>query len=311
MKRVIALICALAVSGCDDQINADSVQTLNLTKPLQPTVFNFSSASGPVAGMPSADAAYCFLTRVSGDFQGSGESVQLNIVNGSWSLTGAALSPGGVSASATCVPKFSFAMKSDKNSSLTAKLVGLPPGVWNDNCEMTSGPGLIASPGGKAFLLSGIKGRWTGAGEALAVAESVKGHPSLRVRGCDEGSGGWAMSYVLRPDGSPVRYFVPGGTSTDATTATFTTSHSIASPQPWYWLQHLETGGTGAPPPVTMAPVDKAVCGITAISGGFRGGGEVVQISQSGGNWVLSVDNQQSGGYVNVAALCVMREQRN
>ncbi|MEA2563298.1 MAG: hypothetical protein QOH06_4802 [Acidobacteriota bacterium] len=315
MKRTLAFVCLALLVGCDEDIK--KAQDLNLSKPLQLKVFKFStviaeggSAEGeskPI-GMPTADEAYCFLTRVAGDFQGSGEFVLLDDASSKWALTGAAQSPGGVAASATCVPKFSFQMKSDKLSSLVAETLPPPGGAWNDNCAVQQ-TAFFAT--GRASFLSGIKGRWTGKGEGLAVTSNPSGSENgkLHVQGCDEGSGGWGMNYVLRPDLEAVRYWTPSGPTTNSEAATFSTSAALDAPQPWFWFQTLETGGTGSAP-VVLAPVNEAVCGIVAIGGGFRGGGESVEITPNGDNWELRVTNQQKPGFVAGAARCILRDQR-
>ena len=318
MKRIVPAAALLAaLTGCDDQINADSVQNLNLTKPLEFKVFEFNtpmteggSTTGGFTptGMPSAETHYCVLSRVAGDFQGFGEVVRLSNDGGQWSLTGQSGQATGVSAKATCVPKYSFAMKDDKKAKLIAANVGSPEGFASSNCQTQSSP--VAGAAGKALFVSGIRGRYSGGGEGLAVGDPGAGMQGLVVfNGCSNGAGGWATSYVLRPDGKTLRYFGPAGPTSDFVAATFGTSIGTPPPDPWYHSS-LQTWGT-APTTITLAPVNQAVCGIIAISGKFRGSGEFVEVLPEGGSWVLRIGNlQPSDGFVLGAARCVLRDQR-
>lgn len=56
-------------------------------------------------------------------------------------------------------------------------------------------------------------------------------------------------------------------------------------------------------PLVTMMPVYEGLCALTGVSGNFRGGGEQVFVSQSGGNWVLGGSTMQD--YMWAQAHCV------
>jgi len=311
MKRVIVLAFALGLSGCDDQINADSVQGFNLSKPLEFTVHTFSTPlteggsaiNGTAAnGIASADAAYCFLNRVSGDFAGAAEGVRLTNAGGKWSLTGQAQS-NGVSAQAVCVPKYSFAMKDDKKPSLIAAVSN---NAWNTGCEVQSAP--TGAGAGKAFFISGLKGGWDGGGEGLAVSAA-----SFHVRGCSGGAGGFVSSYVLRPDGGAVRYWTPSGPTTNADVATLSLQVETPAAPGWWdaFMSGPATSGAGPPPPRQLAPVNEAVCGLVGVSGKFRGSGEFVEVLPQGGHWVLRIGNLQDNGFVNAAARCVLREQRD
>ena len=56
-------------------------------------------------------------------------------------------------------------------------------------------------------------------------------------------------------------------------------------------------------PLVTMLPVSEGLCALTGVSGNFRGGGEQVFVSQSGGYWVLGGSTMQD--YLWAQAHCI------
>jgi len=321
MKRVIALACAVGLAACgDDAENFKKVQDLNLSKPLEFKTFQISTPSteGDTAsngftptGMPSADTHYCVLSRVSGHFQGTGEFVQLTVENGKWKLKAGALTAGGVSAQATCVPKYSFAMADDKKASLIAGLVS-PNAQMSGSCDISTT--LIGDAAGKAFFLAGMTGRWNGGGEAISVGPTGPDGAALRAKSCAGGTGGWALSYVLRPDKKPVRYFSATGPTTDANAATFSDFKAADAEAWWEIFPKLDVKGTAELGPIQMAPVNQAVCGIVAISGKFRGSGEWISVLPKGEHWGLEIGNLQGedtdGGFIHAAARCVLRDQR-
>lgn len=322
MNRIIALACVAGLAACgDDAENFKKVQDLNLSKPLEFKTFEISTPSteGDTASngftptnMPSADTHYCVLSRVSGHFQGTGEFVQLTIENGKWKLKAGALTPGGVSAQATCVPKYSFAMAEDKKASLVAGLMS-DAAQMSSSCDVSTA--LAADAAGKAFFLAGMTGRWDGGGEAISVSPSGADSAALRAKSCAGGTGGWALRYVLRPDKKPVRYFSPAGATTDANAATFSDFKAEDAVGWWEIFPALETKGTASSTGIALAPVNQAVCGIVAISGKFRGSGEWLSVLPKGDNWVLEIGSLQGeetgGGYVHAAARCVLRDQRS
>src|SRR5512136_2170371 len=56
-------------------------------------------------------------------------------------------------------------------------------------------------------------------------------------------------------------------------------------------------------PLVKMLPVSEGLCALTGVSGNFRGGGEVVYVTRSGGYWVLGGQSLQD--YLWAQAHCI------
>lgn len=104
----------------------------------------------PPVNLGPADGQVCFLTHVSGRFEGWGEFVHTYISNGAWYLGGSS-HQSGVSASAAC---FGGLYHSDEY-------------VWNqgDPSKLMAGPGT-------ACALTFIGGRFKGKGEWVSITNS-------------------------------------------------------------------------------------------------------------------------------------------
>lgn len=324
MKRTMALGCVLlALAGCDDDKQDQifkNAQELQLKQPLEPQVFNAGFNESPPI-LPPADESFCFLTRVSGDFQGGAENIDLDTgavgPDGKprWRLVTQAQSKG-VAAQVTCVRKNKFVIPQDSIKEMAVSPTAMP----SFGCG-TTGTKLLSSVAGRAFFISGMRGRWSGGGEVASIVRTSPSQAALGVRTCTgNGTGASALSYVIRPDNAPLRYIGPSGETTQPISATF--ASALMSPKDkglgdkWYLLflpipQGLDMKGTLTLSEVPLAPVEKAVCGLVSISGKFRGGGEFVEIVAENGNWVMRLKTEQENAFIGGAARCILRDQRN
>jgi len=329
MKRVFAIACVVLLAGCDDkEKNFKNVTDLNLKQPLDAQTFNATSGQNGLQLLSPANSHFCFLTRVTGNFQGGAQSVRLDIDSAAqggprWRLVAQAQSPGGVSAQAICVPKFKFATAVNSQTAMAAKPAGKTGVIPSVGCN-TSGGELLGGVQGRTIFLSGMAGAFNGDAEATAVVRSKPDTALLKTRACSgAGTTGFAMQYALRPDGGQIRYFSAKGVTTDPKAATFSSAVAVGEEPHWTddWYElltplpppDLDPGGF-APQlsaPVTLAPVDQAVCGLVAVAGKFRGGAEFAQITQVNGNWVLQTQSQAANSRLLAAARCVLRDQRD
>jgi hypothetical protein len=160
---------AQALAGCAAPLPADGTAEANGTEAagarLSTTAFDYSQEytwdQGNIGDttLAPADEGYCYLTGVSGQFEGSGEFVYVKISpGGSWVLGGESLQEG-VSARARCFP-----------------WTRLPPGthqvresdfirVFSD--EYPYHP--VAPPADTVCSLAGMGGSFNGGGERVAV----------------------------------------------------------------------------------------------------------------------------------------------
>ena len=113
--------------------------------------FQWSQGQGHVY-MGSYDERFCFLTRVSGNFEGSGESVHVYYSSGNWYLGGTS-SQSGVSASATCIPRDYWGQYLQ---------IG-PEKIWNSPIY----PIDLGSVTNRVCFLTYVSGKFMGAGERV------------------------------------------------------------------------------------------------------------------------------------------------
>jgi hypothetical protein len=111
-RILVAAMAGVLAWGCgpemgedaDTGVVAESKDVSSVTQKLVVTgdEFSWSQGRSPTPMGSSADRL-CFLTRVTGELKGGGESVHAYVSNGSWYLGGASQQIG-VAASARCVP---------------------------------------------------------------------------------------------------------------------------------------------------------------------------------------------------------------
>jgi hypothetical protein len=156
--------------------------------------------------------------------------------------------------------------------------------------------------GSAASFVTNVMGRFRGGGEVLQIQQSTAGdEPSVFVaRAQSRGVWGDALSYLagVPRSGRLVRlYGFRNGSwvrGTVNSAGTFEYNVSTTSGFSSYWLP----------------PRDKAFCYLTKLGGQFDGGGEALEISENGSQWVVGV---RSGGGQSVrgAVRCMAYDQRS
>ena len=204
--------------------------------------YMWSQGSHPVAMGPAASQT-CFLTGVTGDFEGGGEYVRTYVVADTWYLGGGSMQAG-VAAYARCVP-----------------ISGSGEYVWNQ--------GDLARPMGsdtdKACFLTYVSGHFEGGGEWVNTFTT---------------GGSWYL----------------GGNSMQQGVAAGARCVPVSS-------YTGEFGWAQGQTPEPMVAADQNSCFLTAMSGRFKGGGELVRAFQYRGWWFLGGSSLQEG--VTARARCI------
>lgn len=186
----------------------------------------WSQGQAPVNLGPSSDR-FCFLTYVTGKFEGGGESVRLQIVNGQWQLTGSS-SQTGVAAGARC----------QLNVAATDQTA---EAYWVQGQRAIN----LGSANNRACFLTGVQGKFAGAGEAVQVQKAGE-YYFLGGQSQQAGVGARARCVLNR--------------------TTFTND--------WNWSQ-----GQAATVMVQAFTENNGwACGLTRMTGRFQGAGEVIRI---------------------------------
>lgn len=245
----------------------------------------------PERKLASAEDGFCYLTGITGNYRGFGEAVtlelRLNTRGGyDWFLTGRSLQDG-VGAKARCVRYSAFRNTAPfihftTGLGLQCTRVAPPPSPGT----IDFGPFCPVWQTDSACFLSGISGALSGADDSTGISassSSFNGYQSVEIQ-------------VSRPGGALTAY-------TQCVNLGKTRYQLALSPSPgapgtdrgYRWSQ----GALAVP----LLPVSQGICYLTGIQGNFRGAGESVQITQSGGSWLLSGASMQTG--VRAEARCL------
>ncbi|MGA7121527.1 MAG: hypothetical protein WBY94_15590, partial [Polyangiaceae bacterium] len=235
--------------------------------------------------LTSAAKNFCWLTRVTGHFVGTGEVVRVFIdANNNWEIGGASAQQG-VAGSADCIPYSKFIPEAG----------GVAGPSWTAEASVFTGPcpncggsgafGVGASrnlwQGDAAIMLSGMTGQFLGGGESIDVQQAHA--PSLN----------WLDAGAFSPNGVGAwgRVLFIGVPGSDFRPLFF---QDVNGP---YSLSTIPFEGLAT---ATMIPTSEGFCYFVNIGGAFAGGGELVQITtvMMGGvqHWSLGVQTQQSNG---------------
>ncbi|HEX3344462.1 MAG TPA: hypothetical protein VHS09_07800 [Polyangiaceae bacterium] len=240
--------------------------------------FEWDQNLGHVTVMWPVSEGMCFLTGMSGHYQGTGENIHIEIDNGYWVLTGASQQQS-VAGWATCQAWSDLGGYGYGTEEWMATSYGGNGCSWPWACGSSNYPGgpFTLWNGVNFCSLSYISGNFDGAG---AWAETWWNGSTWMLEDNEDATG----SYM----------------TTGATCVGLKLSHNIAATGQYGW--------TEGQAPVAMLPVNEAVCALTEVQGGFRGAGEQVQISNFGGTWYLWGTSQQSG--TGARAQCLYLNQR-
>jgi|GEM_PF-1810630 len=236
----------------------------------------------------------CYLTRVSGHFEGGGEYVRVYQENGHWWLGGHS-KQSGVGGKAVCVDRKLFSSGTQHDTavshdfhmafhSASASLTGCD----HETTGLKSSQSLVpAWNGNAATILNGMSGKFVGGAEYATVVQSPDPtRPSKLDVGtmqCSVTMQDWAVSFRIGDAGSSdlPQFIGPRGEGAINDAGEYAV-HSTGTSQ------------------VPMAPVGEALCYFTRIAGKFRGGGEYVeiyaaQVGQNKKTWWLRAHNGSAG----------------
>jgi hypothetical protein len=203
----------------------------------------WSQGQAPVV-LGSSSNRFCYLTSISGKFEGGGESVHVRINNGQWELTGTS-GQVGVSARARCQLNVSGANITGEFS-------------WvQGQSELNLG-----STNTQACFLTRVAGKFNGGGEAVWVRKS-------------------GSTYLLGGMSNQVGV----GTRARCLTGTSTFIND------WTWSQ----GSVATVMVQALTENNGWACGLTRMTGSFKGGGERIFIDWDGSTRRLRGSSSQSG----------------
>jgi hypothetical protein len=242
----------------------------------------FSTQTGGSLGntiaLHPASTHVCVLTRISGKFQGGGESAGIFVApDGVWYLKVENQSDQKVFASAHCFRKDGF-------------LANGPLRRRSPQFEARGHHAVSAWNGHAATFIAGVNGHLRGGGEHARIDQSldVSTPSKLRVGSAAGYLRSWAYSFFAGTLGAPAKFHQG---------KEFTLDHvNIVSPRS-----------------VDMAPVEKAMCYFTRLQGKFDGGGEWAEIVPAFVHhvWRWRLRAQARGeSEVFAAARCYLRDQR-
>lgn len=274
----IAATCLFA-TGCvepaeDSAGIADSTATSSTS--LTTNDYSWYQGQGPIR-MLHQSAGFCFLTRVSGKFEGGGESVRIGLDgSGYFTLFGTSYQEG-VTANARCVTWNEFGAT----------------GGRVDTFGWTSSNSTVANRDNASFCyLSAISGQFDfGGGEWVGV--STGGTWSTTARALS-GAGTHAQTTCV--------------TMHDAANRTI---YPKLGPQTWafqpgsVWTCTVDNGTAAYCARSIAMTSSRGVCMLSHVGGALRGGGEFAQIDYNGFTWSLSVRSMDNRGGVHAYAQCL------
>jgi hypothetical protein len=241
---------------------------------LTTSYYEWDQYLGHVTVMWPVSQGMCFLTGVGGDFQGTGENVHIELDNGYWVLTGSSMQ-NSVTGWAVC--------------QAWADLGGYGYGTQEWFAEAYGGNGCGIGACGSTYW-PGSATLWNGVNFCSLSYISGNFDANSWMETWWDGS-----NWRLDDSESAVQSYMWSG----ATCMGLKLSHNMASTAQYNWR--------AGQAPVPMLPVSQGVCALTEVQGGFRGGGEKVEILNLGGTWYLWGTSQQPN--TGAGARCVYLHQ--
>ncbi len=257
--------------------------------------YNWTQGSSTIQMQP-VSTHVCVLTRVSGDFDGGGESVMISQKNGWWLMGGTSMQSG-IGGQAYCFVRNAFLANG------AARWSSDDASVWassSSGCFNFQHNGMWW--GDATTLLNGIGGKLRTSGDRAQILQS-NGAFTPSVMRIDTCQSGYLIAYGLS-------FFA--GTPNSGVLAKY-----------WNNTTYIASSGNGCVNSygvheVEMAPVNDAMCHFTSIGGGgnWDGGGEAVAIYPkfSGGieRWFLRAQSGYCGESrkTMAQAKCYRRDQR-
>ena len=136
-------------------------------------------------------------------------------------------------------------------------------------------PSFMESEANSICYLTGVSGKFRGAGESVKI-ERLNGYYYLNGSSHQEGIQAWAMCIENQESGT------------------------LGADYTWNQMMQL---------PIIMKDSRSNTCYLTGLSGKFMGGGEMVEITNSGNLWILSGISSQTG--VSANANCISSKDSN
>ncbi len=269
--------CAVDPSGTPGAEAKDAPEKVAATsEALTIGYYEWDQNLGHVTVMWPVTQGMCFLTGVGGDFQGTGENVHIELDNGYWVLTGAS-QQNSVTANAVCQAWSDLGGYGYGTQGWYAESYGGNSCTWGIACAPNDFTGSATLWNAVNFCsLSYVSGNMTGGSWMETWFDGTN----------------WQLGDYESATGS---YMWSG-----ALCMGLKLSHNIAFTGEYGWW--------GGQAPVPMLPVSQGVCALTEVQGGFRGGGEKVEILNLGGTWYLWGASQQAN--TGARARCVYLNQR-
>jgi len=232
------------------------------------STFFWSQGQAPV-DMGPLTTQLCFLTRITGNFRGTGESVKVvhNTSTNRWELFGTS-QQAGVAASARCIP-YDFSK-------------------WDWEKSWNSSQGDVDLGTRKACLMTRISGTFNGAGESIRTYRDGSNHWHIAGQ-AQSGSGVFGGFICLDADPARPMNVSVGDPSFDQAA---NGEHAI-----------VFGFGNGANEPLTGP-----VCFLSRMTGNFRGGGERIAVYTTRSSifnrwdWMINAAANQAG--VATSAVC-------
>lgn len=285
---------------------ADDWYKAQLKQPLLPKTYNWDSSSGKVT-MDPVETHICVLTRINGNFAGSGERIDIVMDTGAtggarWAIVGQS-GNNDLRASATCVERVKFVP-------FEMPIKQLMSGGEHVNHVCPPATFVDQPPIKAAGFLSSISGKLRGGGEGVAITQGPKG-PTIKIQACS-GHVLAAQELLYVPGHYPVKWRSDTGLTTNGSAANYAAG-TVGNNDGGGWI--FETNNWPASKSVKMTRVDEALCGFTGISGKFQGGGETASITAQKGPdgqmwWYLTVDTLAANAPIAASARCIARDQR-
>ena len=252
-----------------------------------PQEFTWSQSQGFSTVMWNYNSGYCYLTRVTGRFRGFGEMVRVTVSNGTWVLTGTS-NQVDVAASARCVPWSNFPNFAG---------AGFGWDMWVGNQGDCANNGTCASQtiwGADSFCsLAGVTGRLMGTATHVGLSYAGDGDSAdVTFPGPSWVEGSGPFPDVLSGWQPAIGAF--------AQCLNLRQNHNMFFTGQFEWFN--------GDPPLDMGSVNDRICAITGITGYFNGGGEFVEITDIGNEWVM-FGGSQTGGNLQVLAQCLFLSQ--
>jgi hypothetical protein len=242
------------------------------------TPYVWDQGDGPTV-MMSAEEGMCFLTGMEGDYQGTGENVRIENDTGYFVLNGTS-QQNSVKAWAACVrwsefpdlPNSSWTQSSTSSSCVAGVSAPWP---FASSPNVTFPSDIVLASGYDFCFLSQIGGGLDSNTSASTYYDGTNWHLAA-----SEGQPSATMNVAGRCMGLGA-------------------SHPL-------WTTPVATWRVGDAP-ISLLPDSEGICAITSVHGAFRGDGEIAQIIDQDGAWVLWGTSQQANTSVGVQ--CVYYDQ--